>query len=213
MARDARAGRSARQDERGAADEQHETGVGDVPGEVVEGADEPAARLLPGQRAGSSDAAPMEKVNAPATGWLSADTACQATVYVPSGRSGRRAVPYRTLPPRSFLGPPWSTRSPGGAEDAEGVVAGQRDALREGQGDLVGRAVHHRAGRRAAARQDGVRGGRARGAEQQARAERGQHGERARDGRGPVRRAGTVVDATAVTSVVGVARVVVRRTP
>jgi hypothetical protein len=35
----------------------------------------------------------MEKVKAPEMGWLSAETAFQATVYVPLGSPARRSTP------------------------------------------------------------------------------------------------------------------------
>lgn len=57
----------------------------------------------------------MEKLNAPEIGWLSAETACHATVYVPSGRSSRRSTPYLTTEPshRSRSSPPSARLPPG----------------------------------------------------------------------------------------------------
>src|SRR5579859_5187278 len=56
---------------------------------------------------------PMEKVNAPDTGCESAETTCQATVYVPCGRLERRFVVI-TLEEAPCVVVPSSTRSPVG---------------------------------------------------------------------------------------------------
>ncbi|GAA2930097.1 hypothetical protein GCM10020221_27370 [Streptomyces thioluteus] len=61
------------------------------------------------------DGAPTEKVKAPATGWLSAETACQATVYVPSAIPGRSATEAVSERPSVWTGFPASTRVPPGS--------------------------------------------------------------------------------------------------
>ncbi|CAM5634355.1 hypothetical protein SGLAM104S_08602 [Streptomyces glaucescens] len=54
----------------------------------------------------------MEKVNAPATGWLSAETTWYDTVYVPSGSPGRSFTVYVAPVPRAS---PVSARPPLGS--------------------------------------------------------------------------------------------------
>src|SRR6185437_4486296 len=55
-------------------------------------------------------AAPTENVNAPLTGWVSAEMTCQTAVYVPSPRLGRRLTAISS--PEMCLVGPTSTRWP-----------------------------------------------------------------------------------------------------
>ena len=57
----------------------------------------------------------MEKVKAPETGWLSAETACQATVYVPSGSPVCSSMPYLAVRRSQVWILPESTRLPLGS--------------------------------------------------------------------------------------------------
>ena len=68
------------EDEGRAADQQDEPGVREVAGDAVERADDPPPASWSGSATVVSEGAPTEKVKAPETGWLSAETACQATV-------------------------------------------------------------------------------------------------------------------------------------
>lgn len=56
------------------------------------------------------DGLPTEKVNAPDTGWLSADTTRQATVYVPSPRPSGSATPAVSDRPSACPAAPVRTR-------------------------------------------------------------------------------------------------------
>src|SRR5690606_4518456 len=60
-----------------------------------------------------SEGAPTEKLKAPATGWLSADTTWYVTVYVPSGSPLCRRTVY--VVPSGLSGSPRSTRLPFGS--------------------------------------------------------------------------------------------------
>ena len=63
-----------------------------------------------GMTPGFADALPTWKTNAPRIGWVSAETTLQATVYVPSARSGFSAIATVLSSGRSSA--PLSTRSP-----------------------------------------------------------------------------------------------------
>ena len=85
----------------------------------------------------------MEKVKAPATGWLSAETTCQATVYVPSGspacsRDAVRACDRCSVARLAGVDP-LALR----VQHAQRVV-GQRDPSEKVSVTCVGRLVDHR---------------------------------------------------------------------